>query len=157
MIDLVAEKGFLDTTINLIQLLQMVIQGFWLYDSSLLTLPYLTQNDILKIKEVYKIEFLPELMTRKDKIDEILTKCNIRLSYNEKNKIKHVLDKLPDIKVSFKVYSLDQNTLQRKDDLPLREKADAQVSIRLEKVNSHHDNVVVSNSNQKIKVFIVIM
>ena len=66
-----------------------------------------------------------------------------------------MLDKLPDIKVSYKVYSLDQNTLERKEDLTLKENADAQLSIRLEKVNSQHDNLVISNTNNKIKVIIV--
>lgn len=116
MIDLTAEKGILDTTINLILLLQMIVQGFWIYDSSLFTIPYLTINDFIKIKEIFNIEYLPELMKEKERIEEILSKCNTRLSYNEKEKIKQVLDKLPDIKVSFKLYSLDQNTLEKQPD-----------------------------------------
>lgn len=155
MVDLIAEKGILDTCINIILLLQMVIQGIWIYDSSLLTIPHLTNSDILKIKDIYKIEYLPELMNQKDKLQDIIAKCNLKLSFNEKNKIKQVLDKLPDIKVSYKVYSLDQNTLERKEDLTLKENADAQLSIRLEKVNSQHDNLVISNTNNKIKVIIV--
>jgi len=116
MIDLSSEKAFLDTTINLILILQMIVQGFWIYDSSLLTIPFLSINDIIKIKELFNIEYLPELISQKDRIEEIISKCNIRLNYTEKEKIKQVLDKLPDIKVSFKLYSLDQNTLQRQHD-----------------------------------------
>ncbi len=116
MIDLTAEKAYLDTTINLILLLQMIVQGFWIYDSSLLSIPFLTINDIIKIKELFNIEYLPELISQKNRIEEIISKCNLRLSYSEKEKIKQVLDKLPDIKVSFKLFSLDQNTLQKQPD-----------------------------------------
>ena len=80
MIDIAGEKGYFDTTMNLIILNQMVMQGVWMYDSSLLTLPDFTIEEVTKLKNKKGICHLPELIQEKDNIEGILHQCDIRLS-----------------------------------------------------------------------------
>uniref|UniRef100_A0A665WR59 Activating signal cointegrator 1 complex subunit 3 n=1 Tax=Echeneis naucrates TaxID=173247 RepID=A0A665WR59_ECHNA len=46
MLDAVANEGWLVTAISICNLVQMIIQGRWLHDSSLLTLPHVEQQDL---------------------------------------------------------------------------------------------------------------
>ncbi|XP_073933923.1 activating signal cointegrator 1 complex subunit 3 isoform X2 [Castor canadensis] len=74
MLDVAANQGWLVTALNITNLVQMVIQGRWLKDSSLLTLPNIEQHHLhlfRKWKPVVKgprtkcrssIECLPELI-----------------------------------------------------------------------------------------------
>ena len=79
MIDIAGEKGLLDTSINLIILMQMVLQRLWIYDSSLMSLPDFGLEEVYKLKNKKGICHLPELIDQKEKIDSILKECDIRL------------------------------------------------------------------------------
>uniref|UniRef100_G3PM43 Activating signal cointegrator 1 complex subunit 3 n=1 Tax=Gasterosteus aculeatus aculeatus TaxID=481459 RepID=G3PM43_GASAC len=46
MLDVAANEGWLVTAINICNLVQMIIQGRWLHDSSLLTLPHVEQQHL---------------------------------------------------------------------------------------------------------------
>jgi len=46
MLDVAANEGWLVTAISICNLVQMIIQGRWLHDSSLLTLPHVEQQDL---------------------------------------------------------------------------------------------------------------
>ncbi|XP_022606538.1 activating signal cointegrator 1 complex subunit 3 isoform X1 [Seriola dumerili] len=46
MLDVAANEGWLVTAISICNLVQMIVQGRWLYDSSLLTLPHVEQQDL---------------------------------------------------------------------------------------------------------------
>lgn len=46
MIDVVANEGWLAAALRIMQLVQMVIQGRWVHDSSLLTLPNVEQHHL---------------------------------------------------------------------------------------------------------------
>jgi len=151
MIDISAEKGFLDTTINLIVLSQMIMQGVWLNDSSLLSLPHLTQDDVFKLHSELKISHLPELIERKSKLDEIFEKCKIRLNSIEMKEIKNVLDRIPDVNINYNCYALNPNTLERIYNTTINSKSDTQISVRLEKINKNYDNIVCASKYSKIK------
>jgi len=49
MIDVAAHKGCLDTTLNLINLLQMIVQGLWLNDTIFVNVPHFTTQIIQKL------------------------------------------------------------------------------------------------------------
>jgi len=49
MIDMAAEKGFLDLVLNLCELSQMVAQGCWITDSGLLNIPHFSEELIKKL------------------------------------------------------------------------------------------------------------
>jgi activating signal cointegrator complex subunit 3 len=46
MLDVAANEGWLVTALSICNLVQMIIQGRWLQDSSLLTLPCIEQQDL---------------------------------------------------------------------------------------------------------------
>lgn len=46
MLDLVADAGWLGATLQVVNVLQMLIQGRWLSDSSFLTIPYIETSDL---------------------------------------------------------------------------------------------------------------
>ena len=50
MLDLVADAGWLCTTLQVIQVVQMLIQGRWNTDSSFLTIPHVEQAHLPAFK-----------------------------------------------------------------------------------------------------------
>uniref|UniRef100_A0A667ZUV8 Activating signal cointegrator 1 complex subunit 3 n=1 Tax=Myripristis murdjan TaxID=586833 RepID=A0A667ZUV8_9TELE len=46
MLDVAASEGWLVTALSICNLVQMIVQGRWLHDSSLLTLPHIEQQDL---------------------------------------------------------------------------------------------------------------
>ncbi len=61
MVDVAADGGWLFTALNTMQLLQMVIQGFWHTDSTLLTLPFFNKQ----IVELFQQNVSPTLSRNK--------------------------------------------------------------------------------------------
>jgi hypothetical protein len=61
MIDVSAHKGFLNTTINLVHLMQMIIQGRWLDQSALINVPHFNDNVIRKLARI-GVHYLPQLV-----------------------------------------------------------------------------------------------
>jgi len=63
MIDVSAHKGHLQTTINLVHLMQMIIQGRWLDQSTFGNIPYFTDRTVRKLATL-GIYYLPQLVER---------------------------------------------------------------------------------------------
>uniref|UniRef100_A0A7N6BIR2 Activating signal cointegrator 1 complex subunit 3 n=1 Tax=Anabas testudineus TaxID=64144 RepID=A0A7N6BIR2_ANATE len=53
MLDVAANEGWLVTAITICNLVQMIVQGRWLHDSSLLTLPHVEQQDLFLFRYSY--------------------------------------------------------------------------------------------------------
>ncbi|XP_077383335.1 activating signal cointegrator 1 complex subunit 3 isoform X2 [Festucalex cinctus] len=75
LLDVAANEGWLVTVLSICNLVQMIVQGRWLHDSSLLTLPHVEQQDLYLFRKLSNqkgrgnagcyngpIEGLPELM-----------------------------------------------------------------------------------------------
>jgi activating signal cointegrator complex subunit 3 len=62
MIDLTAERGHMDTLLNLMQLCQMLTQGVWIHQSSLINIPHFTPEIIRILKQEEKVEHLCQLI-----------------------------------------------------------------------------------------------
>eukprot|EP00736_Rhodelphis_marinus_P006135 Rmarinus@m.26158 len=60
-VDITADHGWLDAALNAMFLSQMVVQGRWLADSSLLTLPHFTSQCVARMEEE-GIHCLPQLL-----------------------------------------------------------------------------------------------
>jgi len=77
IVDVSADSGWLFTTLNSIQLMQMVMQGQWFDDSTLLTLPHFN-NKLVNLFKQKKITCLPELLdlykTNKKELISVLSK-----------------------------------------------------------------------------------
>ena len=171
MADIAKEKNILDTLLNILNFIQMIMQGVWMDDCSLMCLPGITLNDCKKIIKYGKIEHLCEFceyikklnqnMDNKenndkilsDKIKEFITdKCRIdSLDKDELNKLADVAMRLPILDISYRVYALNQNTLEREYNKPIIENSDVQISITLTKYNDTKNNLVVYSRYPKIK------
>ena len=62
MVDVSADGGWLFTALRAMQLCQMVMQGRWLSDSSLLTLPHINHRIVSALHRHQSIDHLPQLI-----------------------------------------------------------------------------------------------
>lgn len=77
--DISADEGWLTTTLQLMHLVQMCVQGRWVSDPSLLILPHLDHSHIEHLNKklpkeggVVELTSLPELMVLMEKRKEFL-------------------------------------------------------------------------------------
>ncbi len=68
MIDIVADAGWLSTTLRVQTLLQAIVQGSWPQESSLMALPHTDQFVVTSFRKA-GIDCLPELMHAKGELD----------------------------------------------------------------------------------------
>lgn len=61
MVDVSAEAGWLTTSLRTMQLAQMVVQGRWLSDSTLLNVPHMNDHLLAALWDE-GVEALPQLM-----------------------------------------------------------------------------------------------
>ena len=168
MADICKEKNILDTLLNILNFIQMIMQGLWMDDCSLMCLPGINLNDCKKIIKYGKIEHLCEFCEYikklsndknndekilSNKIKDFITKtCHIdSLSVDELNKLVEVSMKLPILDITYKLYALDQNTGDRIYDQPIIENSDVQLSVTLTKYNDTKNNLIVYSRYPKIK------
>lgn len=107
MLDVSADQGWLATSLYITHLIQMIIQGHWLDDSSLLTIPHVMPYHLHYFrhqKTGNAIETLAELMevcagnhgTLMDMLGKEMEKQQIEQIYQ-------ILNRLPQIEVSFSI------------------------------------------------------
>jgi len=105
MIDVSADEGWLVTVLCCVNLLQMVVQGLWWYDSTLLCLPHVDKALLHSFKyKLQPIESLPELMHVCDENPRILhNMLGNDLDTQPINQIVDVLQKLPRIETKLRI------------------------------------------------------
>ncbi|KAL8619051.1 hypothetical protein ACOMHN_020749 [Nucella lapillus] len=118
MLDVSADRGWLVTSLQVIQLLQMVVQGHWGHDSSLLTLPHLELYHLPSFRPQKSkgarpkgsvelptaVECLPELMAVYDRSREFLhSALGDELDHNHIDQMCQVLERLPRIEVQMRL------------------------------------------------------
>ncbi|NXB10444.1 ASCC3 protein, partial [Cnemophilus loriae] len=133
MLDVAAHHGWLVTALNITNLVQMVVQGRWIHDSSLLTLPnielqhlYLfrkwSQGQRKSVHRGYQgpIECLPELMAACEGkenvfasiVDSELQAAHISQAWN-------FLCRLPILSVSLSIKGSWDDTVQPQNEVPV--------------------------------------
>ena len=155
MADISFEKKYLDTTLNILTLIQMIMQGVWENDCSLKSLPNLEIKEIRNIINKGNISHICELCemyhSGKDIKKFLEDECKINTSKNdEMENLIQILSKLPILDVSYKLYSLD-STLKRVYDSPIIENGDCQILINLKKINDIKNNLIIYSRYGKIK------
>uniref|UniRef100_A0A2C9KC69 Activating signal cointegrator 1 complex subunit 3 n=1 Tax=Biomphalaria glabrata TaxID=6526 RepID=A0A2C9KC69_BIOGL len=117
MLDVSADEGWLVTSLNVIMLIQMVVQGRWWYDSNLLTLPHIQTYHISCFRSLGKrndmknslnvtgpIETLPELMDICDgKHERLASLLDGIMEQQQVDQLFDVLVGLPKIEVNVEV------------------------------------------------------
>mmetsp|Transcript_16138 Transcript_16138/g.17948 ORF Transcript_16138/g.17948 Transcript_16138/m.17948 type:complete len:210 (-) Transcript_16138:40-669(-) len=104
MVDISADNGWLWTTLNSINLMQMVMQGQWLTNSTLRQLPYVTDNIALRLWNDNKINSLPLLLDMYQKNHARVSKIfNKHFRPKQVEKIMRVMSTMPviDMNVRF--------------------------------------------------------
>ena len=56
MLDVAANEGWLVAAIGICNLVQMIVQGRWLHDSSLVTLPHVEQQDLFLFRYTASVQ-----------------------------------------------------------------------------------------------------
>jgi len=70
MVDVISTNGYLNATLNCMELSQMIVQAMWASKSPLMQLPGFDQEIILKLKNEQKIEEITDFMNMDDEIRE---------------------------------------------------------------------------------------
>ncbi|XP_025099015.1 LOW QUALITY PROTEIN: activating signal cointegrator 1 complex subunit 3-like [Pomacea canaliculata] len=127
MLDMCADQGWLVTSLQIIILLQMVVQGCWWHDSSLLMLPFIEQYHLAwfrpqhsqgarkkgSVNLTFPIECLPELMAACDEREDFLYGLlSDELSRSHIDQITRVVEQLPRLEVSLELRGDEQAVKQ---------------------------------------------
>lgn len=129
MVDVSAERGYLQTALRTVGLMQMVLQGVWYDESPLLTLPHFRErvfmgfadsgsefdgaydkppsafsnNIIAVLANDFKVETLPQLAAMdRGKLNSVLQRS--KFTKRESNEVFDAIDLLPIIDVNWKVH-----------------------------------------------------
>ena len=160
MADIAYQKKILDTTLKILTMIQMVMQGLWHDDSSLYSLPYLDESDVCNIMNKGNVSSLCELCEKannKEDIEMFLKKkCELtRLKSDEANQICELLKKYPLLEVKFKVFAGNAKTMERIYDRPINANEDCHIRINITRrnydANDSKGNLVIHAKYPKIK------
>ncbi|KAM9797925.1 activating signal cointegrator 1 complex subunit 3 [Neosynchiropus ocellatus] len=76
MLDVVANEGWLVSALNICNLVQMIVQGRWLHDSSLLTLPHVEQQDLHLFRKWSGMRHMECCNKPIEGLPELIAACN---------------------------------------------------------------------------------
>ncbi|XP_053237514.1 activating signal cointegrator 1 complex subunit 3 isoform X1 [Podarcis raffonei] len=130
MLDIAANEGWLVTALNITSLVQMLIQGRWIHDSSLLTLPNVEYHHLHlfrkwnqgKRKCGYQgpIECLPELIAACDGKETVFASIVDRdFHATQITQAWHFLSHLPVIEVNMTIKGGLDDAVQEQNELPV--------------------------------------
>ena len=157
MIDLSAERGYLDTLLNLMQLCQMLTQGCWINNSTLINIPFFTPEIILKLKETAQVEHLCQLIQiyNKNKLKDLVKSVNPKTKANEYEAIEDCIKHIPDVSFRAKVFDFDGENLQPilRQGAKIRGKDEIYVVIDIRRFNSQYPMKVQMKKLTKVKDF----
>jgi len=103
MIDVAAESGWLATTLKIQNLLQMVVQGRWITESSLLCLPHIEPYmvKLLVAETRNRVECLPELIAYcKGQYETLARHLRSELEEQAIEDIFEVISRVPQLEIS---------------------------------------------------------
>jgi activating signal cointegrator complex subunit 3 len=103
MVDISSQVGSLNNTLKIATLLQMLTQGQWYYDSTLINLPGLTIADIKKLHSIGISSLCQLVEIDINNVPDLFNKVGITLSKQDKINLHKCLKSLPVFNISFKV------------------------------------------------------
>ena len=113
LIDLSVELGNLSTTIKLMYIMQMIVQGVWIDDSGLRNLPHLNNLDIEKLMK-HGFTYLCEIIENKIKFRDIFKgKDFAHLKKKERKDIMGEINYLPNIEMNISVVEFDSEKMEK--------------------------------------------
>lgn len=145
MIDIATHKGSLKNSLNLINLLQMLVQGQWLNQSPFLNLPGINATRIEKLKQL-GIRHLVQILDGNQR--ETLKK--IGMSTDEVTEAAKALDRVPIIDMKWSIVAVDETNQPMENEL-LEPSGEAQLVVSLRRVNQTNSNHILMSNFPKSK------
>ena len=97
LIDICAHKALLNPCLLCIHLLQMIVQGRWITDPDVLTLPHVTDRSLVRLFPNYLCQ-LTDI-----KHETLSNMLNTQLTLNQIDEIYEHLTRLPQIELNFQI------------------------------------------------------
>ncbi|KAH3764158.1 activating signal cointegrator 1 complex subunit 3 [Pelomyxa schiedti] len=98
IVDVAADKGWLSTSLNAMHLLEMIMQGVWFTDNTLLSLPSITRDKLSWFHDELGVESIPELFEIPN--SELRTKLQAIWSEAQIQKFMKDLSRIPQVDVN---------------------------------------------------------
>jgi hypothetical protein len=150
MVDICAHKGLLQSTMNCVHILQMLIQGHWLDQSPFLNIPNFTQEIISKLAKRGIMHLIQLVSFKPDTLRKILREINSGLEETEISEMFAVLNRVPVCKVRWSVVATQEDGTPLKD-TPLEEGGEANLIINIERTNKAYSQGVGMSNFAKFK------
>ena len=151
MIDVSTHLGYLNTTLNLINMLQMIIQGQWLDQSPFINVPNLDGTIIRKLADL-GVLYLPQLVDKcSGDIKEFFSQqVNHVLPFGELKEIYKALDRVPIVELKYSMVSTDDKNEPLVDE-PLQEGGEGLLTVNLKRKNKANKQRVIISHFPKAK------
>ena len=157
MIDLTAERGHLDTLLNLMYVCQMLTQGCWLHESSLVNVPHFNETVIERLRETEKIEHLCQLILLQTKglLKPFMKSLNCGLTSRELDDIDECIKKIPDVNFRARIFDFDSEEMAPvlKEGVRLKNRDELYAVIDCKRYNHNYPLKVTMKKLTKIKDF----
>lgn len=155
MIDIAAEKGYLDTCLNICQLSQMVTQGVWINKSALVNIPYFSDELIEKLQKEENVQHLCQILKihKSGLLKNFQREMGYKFEDYQWKEINDCLKKIPDISFTCKLWKFDDVEMKPilKEGMSLRDCEEAQLVVHIRRENSDYPLRVEMKKMGKIK------
>lgn len=156
MIDIVAMKGLSFICLRLVIIMQMIMQGRWYDDESVLILPNIEKEDLFVFYDKHLPTFLPQLISAVEMKNDLLDQPLKQLAKKNQNDLKNIYNAIgnyPLIELDGDLFELESNQKingfelhlpgDEKDSnfIQLDCNAEYVIEIRLRKIKSRLSNV----------------
>jgi activating signal cointegrator complex subunit 3 len=150
MIDVSSQKGYLDTTLNLLSFQQMIIQGRWQNDSIFINIPHFNERIIRKLAKM-GIYHLCQLQTKLHDLTNFFRKelKEKDISTEELKMIYSALSRVPIVKMKY--YLQATNSMGDATTGPINEGEEAILTFSLERMQHKNSRSVLIKSFPKPK------
>lgn len=157
MIDISAERSYLDTLLNLMSLCQMLTQGCWVHESSLLNIPHFTEEIIKKLRDSERIEHLCQLLAiqRNGLLSQFLKAIGSKLQPQAMQEIEATIEKIPDVDFKVKLFDFNSDTMEPvlEKGKKVKGKDEIYIVIDAKRLNAQHPMKVQMKKLTKVKDF----
>ena len=162
MVDICGRVGSLSNTLKIAGLLQMMTQGHWYHDSTLMNLPGLTPTDIQKLNSV-GLTMLAQLLEMDiNLVPNILAQAGVRLPLEQKKELYRCLRSLPVFNITWKIAKEKGKVVEESlwgEEEAFSENALVNIEVQLESVNRNATRKAVMSRTgraQEIGLWVII-
>jgi activating signal cointegrator complex subunit 3 len=157
MIDLTAERGHLDTLLNLMSICQMLTQGCWSDQSSLLNIPHFSEFLVKKLKDTQSVEHLCQVihLHNQGSLKSILKSLDSSLTESKLKDIEDCIKIIPDAHLKAKLFDFDSEEMAPvlKEGVRIKSREELYAAISVRRHNHQHSLKVNMKKLTKVKDF----